>query len=223
MMSYMGLPKFAVRSSPDVEIFHDLTFPPQHSRVGQLLGVPYDQLVVGAYTTRQIDAEQDAQAGGASSDEITQAALSSVNSFNQELQTTTVTLVTGTQATLNSMILTELTGNQHLILPGGLNIRPVPADAPDFHKQLAFFQDEIKQVPTELVNGWGVIIITQDQNDLKRLDLVLSWDEVQIESGEPVLDQNGNPIPVLDSDGKPIRLMSTQHVFIHKDSAYFAH
>jgi quinol-cytochrome oxidoreductase complex cytochrome b subunit len=222
-MSYMGLSKFGVRTSPDVEIFHDMTFPPQHSRVGTLLPIPYDQQVVGVYTTAEIDAENDAQANNATPDEVTQAAAAAVNSFNQLVQQTTVTLSTGDQKTLQNMIQDELVINQHLILPSGLVFRPVPVDAPELHKQLAYLTDRVKQGSGELVNGWGAIVITQNQSNLKRIDLVITWDQVQIESGEPVLDENGNPIPVLDANGKPVRLMNTQHVFIHQDSAYFLH
>jgi quinol-cytochrome oxidoreductase complex cytochrome b subunit len=221
MLSYMGLSKFGVRTSPDVEIFHDLTFPPQHSRVGSLLPVPYDQLVVGVYTTAEIDAENDVQANVVTTDEVTQAGAAAVNSFNQAMQQTTITTSLNEQKTLEKLVSDELVGPQYLILPGGLNARTVPADAPEFHKQLALFQNEIKQSPNELYNAWGMIVITQNQDNLKRVDLVISWDEVQIENGVPVLDQNGNPIPVLDANGKPIRLMNTLHVFIHKDSAYF--
>ncbi len=223
MLSYMGLAKFGVRTSPDIEIFHDMTFPPAHSHVGTLLPVPFDQLVPGAYTTTEIDAENAAKADSTkTSDQITQDVNAAINSFNQDIDTTLITRVDTSQATQQKMVTDVLVGANYLILPGNtLTFRAVPSDAPQLHQQLVFMHDEIAAAPTELVNPWGAIIITQNQANLKRIDLVITWDEVQISNGVPVLDSNGNPIKVLDSNGKPIRVMNTQRVFIDQDSAYF--
>ena len=56
-LSYMGLSKFGVETSPDTEILHELLYPPQHSHVGALLPVPYEQLVPGMYITRQAEGD----------------------------------------------------------------------------------------------------------------------------------------------------------------------
>jgi hypothetical protein len=70
--SYMGLPEFGVATAPDQEILNHLTFEPAHNHMGTLRPVPFDQLAVGAYTTREFAAEEgDAEAA--------------INAFNTEL------------------------------------------------------------------------------------------------------------------------------------------
>ena len=56
ILSYMGLPEFGVKAAAETEILHELMQPPAHNHMGKLLPIPFDQLVVGAYTTRQVDA-----------------------------------------------------------------------------------------------------------------------------------------------------------------------
>ena len=58
VLSYMGLSEFGVKNSADSEILHELNMPPAHNHMGKLLPVPNDQLVVGMYTTRQLEAEE---------------------------------------------------------------------------------------------------------------------------------------------------------------------
>jgi quinol-cytochrome oxidoreductase complex cytochrome b subunit len=214
ILSYMGLPEFAGATSPDSEIFHELTFPPAHSHVGKLLPVPYDQLIPGMYTTRQVEAE--------AGDEV-----NVIGAFNLEVQETQVWVPGATpgetvQISVQDQVKNALSAT-YLPLSGNLNFRPVAADAPEFLEQLTFFAERIKENRNYLYNGWGAIIITQNQEDLKRIDLVITWDEVQVEGGRPVLDANGNPIPILDANGNPVRRINVYHTFIHKDALYFAH
>jgi hypothetical protein len=84
------------------------------------------------------------------------------------------------------------------------------------------FEHMLEGVDKELYNGWGGIIITQNQDGLKRADVLISWDEVELENGVPVLDDSGNVIPVLDANGQPVRRLNRTHIFIHADGAYFA-
>jgi len=56
---------------------------------------------------------------------------------------------------------------------------------------------------------------------VKRIDIVLNWQEVQLVNGEVQLDESGQPIPMFDDNGDPIRRTSSKHIFIHQDSAYF--
>jgi quinol-cytochrome oxidoreductase complex cytochrome b subunit len=213
VLSYMGLPEFGVATSPDSEIFHELVFPPAHSRVGRLLPVPYDQLVPGMYTTRQVEAEEGDVANV-------------LNAFNAELALTfpgTVSL-----PTVSYVDTTLADGLKNLLslqsLPvAGVNFRSIPTDAPELLNQLEFFADEIRKNEAYLHNGWGAFIITENQKNLKRIDLIISWDEVKVEGGRPVLDENGQPILNTDANGNPIRRYNTEHVFIHKDALYFAH
>lgn len=194
--SYMGLPEFGVATSPDTEILHEMTFEPAHNHMGVLRPIPFDQVVVGNYTTREFEAaEGDGPAA--------------VAAFNEELD-----------ATGQGEQLTNVLRAQNLNVPP-LRFSTVPADAPALQNALEEFAHKIQAENQELVNGWGVIIVTQNQADLKRLDLVISWDEVRIENGEVVLDENGSPVLNLDANGNPVRRMTPAHFFLHRDAAYF--
>ncbi len=195
--SYMGLPEFGVKTSADVEIIHELTFEPAHNHMGLLLPIEYDEMVVGAYTTRQIEAE----AGNGEE---------AVASFNQELEA-------GAGA---ERLNTTLIVGQHLDV-GSIRFNPVPADAAHLREVLVKFEELLEENNLELYNAWGAIIITQNQENLKRIDVVIEWDEVELEGGDAVLDSAGNPIVITDENGQPIRRISTKHIFINENSAYF--
>jgi quinol-cytochrome oxidoreductase complex cytochrome b subunit len=194
--SYMGLPEFGVATAPDQEILHELTFEPAHNHMGLLRPVPFDQLVVGAYTTREFAAEPGEQAAA-------------VAAFNAELQQTGVL----------RDILQNLTA-AHLPLTN-LNFTTVPADAPQLKHVMEAFYKKVAAEQVELLDGWGAIIITPNQSNLKRIDLIINWQDVVIEDGRPVLDENGQPIPVVDANGRAVRRTSSQHIFINANSAYF--
>ena len=112
--SYMGLPEFGVQTAPDQEILHELTFEPAHGKVGILRPVPFDQLVVGAYTTREFSAEEgDAEAV--------------IEAFNTELE--------------ENGEMEALLGNledAHLEIPR-LRFSNVPSDAPELHHVMEEF------------------------------------------------------------------------------------
>ncbi len=232
VLSYMGLAKFAVQTSAETEIVHELTFEPAHSKVGIGRTIPFDQMIVGAYTTAQTHHQDDMS----TNDMIARinAETAANGQFDQMIQ--------------------ELK-NQHLganQLP--LRFRSVPADeAPKLMQVMQEFAHHLEDVPEELPNVWGALVITDNQGGLKRLDWVVSWDTVLIEggnvqldeAGEPILvyateqvamtDSEGNPalgddgealmeeIPVLDEDGNPVpaRRIYSDHLFIHQASAYF--
>jgi ubiquinol-cytochrome c reductase cytochrome b subunit len=208
MLSYMGLAKFGVATSADTEILHELTFPPAHNHMGKLLPVPFEQLVVGMYTTR----EQEAEAG----DEA-----NVVNAFNEEVRTRQVPGTNGTQT--EEQFITAALNADHLPV-SSLNFVTVPADAAQLNQVMADFQHMLEEDGQELYNAWGGVIITQNQQGLKRLDVIITWDEVQLENGNPVLDANGDVIPVIDeATGLPVRRINRTHIFIHEDGGYFAH
>jgi len=91
---------------------------------------------------------------------------------------------------------------------------------------------EIEINGNELNHGWGAIIVSDNQDGLRRMDIVISWDGVVIESGSAVIE-NGEAVAlaVLDDAGSPIlneageevyaHRISAVHIFIHEDSAYF--
>ena len=212
ILSYMGLAKFAVKTSAETEIVHDLTFEPAHSKVGIGRTIPFDQMTVGAYVTAQFHGPAEL------------APIDIVNIVNSE------TAANGQFA----QMLQELK-NQHLSvnqLP--TRFRPIPAqEAPALMRVMQEFDHHLEEVPQELPNVWGALVITDNQRGLKRLDWVVSWDGVEIEGGQVRLDEDGNPIYIyardsqgqiiLDENGNPLpqRRIYSEHLFIHENSAYF--
>ena len=232
ILSYMGLAKFAVRTSAETEIVHELTFEPAHSKVGVGRTIPFDQMVVGAYTTAQMHG-QDEMSTSDMIAEINAAAVEN-GQFEQMLQ---------------ELKDQSLSSNQ---LP--LRFRTVPEqEAPTLLQVMEEFAHHLDDAPLELPNVWGALVITDNQPGLKRLDWIVSWDSVVIEGGDVQLDDDGNPLyvyqtetaPVLDSDGNavladngepmmeerqvldddgnpiPVRRIFSEHLFIHRASAYF--
>jgi quinol-cytochrome oxidoreductase complex cytochrome b subunit len=211
-LSYMGLAEFGVNTSADAEILFEMTFPPAHNHMGKILPVPYSQLAPGMYTTEQIRAEEEGEDIGAALD-----------AFNTEVDTRVVA-ETGSDelTTAESIIAAELTADH--LTTSSLNFIPIPIDAPELHHAMELFYEKFQtdKASNELLNAWGAVIITQHQDGLKRIDVVVTWDEVQVEGGFPVLDANGQPIPVLDAEGNPVRRSNITHLFIHEDSGYFS-
>lgn len=224
LLSYMGLAKFAVQTSAETEIVHELTFEPAHSHVGSGRTIPYSEMVPGAYTTHQLHGEEG------------MAPIDIINLFNNE------TLENGQLEQLQ----TELR-NQHVI-PGQIpnNFRVIPADeSPRLLHVVEEFNHLIEEAPRELPNAWGALVITDNQDGLKRLDWVVSWDEVVVEGGNVVMDDNGEPMyvmieeevamlddegnPMMDEAGEPMmemievrsRRIFSDHIFVHENGAYF--
>ena len=136
---------------------------------------------------------------------------------------------------------------QHLIpAQYPTKFRLVPEqEAPVLLHVLEDFNEALEKEDIELWNAWGALVITDNQDGLKRLDWVVSWDTVLIQDGKIQLDDNGDPIleyqeveaPVLDNDGNPvfdadgnpvvelveapIRRIYSDHLFIHEEGAYF--
>ncbi len=194
--SYMGLAEFGVATAPDQEILNEMTFEPAHNHMGLLRPVSFDQLATGAFTTREF-------AGGA------EHGPAGVAAFNDMLQ----------QSGEMEHLLDHLE-IQFLSLPT-LRFTPVPANAPELIHVLEEFAHLLEAEQVELLDSWGVVIITPNQGNLKRLDVVINWQEVEIVGGKPVLDESGNPIPVFNDDGTPVRRTSSKHIFINEQSGYF--
>lgn len=199
ILSYMGLSEFGVRTSADAEILHELVKEPAHNRMGVLLPVPYDQLVPGMYTTREVEALPGEEADV-------------LAAFNEEVQNNPA----------YEDVLAYMGTQQHLPLTGGLNFTPVPADAPELRNVMHEFAEMLETDENELHGAWGAVIITEAQNNLKRIDVLIFWDDVQMVSGRPVLDEEGDPVLLLDEAGEPLPRWNSQHIFIHQNSQYFA-
>ncbi len=206
ILSYMGLAKFAVKTSAETEIVHELTFEPAHSKVGIGRTVPFDQMIVGAYSTAELHAHEG------------MSAVNQVEAVNAEVA------ASGQFSQMHEELKDQhLSANQ---LP--LRFRTIPVDeAPVLMRVMEEFNHHLEAVPIELPNVWGALVITDNQDGLKRLDWVVSWDSVVVEGGEVQLDEQGNPLYVygdeLDAEGLPVplRRIYSDHLFIHEASAYF--
>jgi quinol-cytochrome oxidoreductase complex cytochrome b subunit len=196
ILSYMGLAEFGVKTSAASEVLHHMTMEPAHNHMGLLRPVPFDQMVAGAYTSREVLAEPGDE-------------MNVVNAFNTEFSS-------GADAEL----LADHMMDVHLPLTN-ISFTTVPADAPELHEILVEFEHELEEVRHELPNAWGGFIITNQQEGLKRVDVFIIWDQVQLDNGRPVLDENGEPVFIVDENGVPIRLVNSAHMYIHENSQYF--
>ena len=213
ILSYMGLPEYGVASSADTKVIHEITMEPAHNKMGVLLPVPFAELAPGAYTTAQFEGDSPDSAVRALNDEI------EINGIREDL--------TGE---LNSAHLAK----QFQTLP----LSVVPDSSPELHKVLEEFHHLLEINNKELYNAHGFVIISDNQADLKRADVLIQWEEVEMTTtGGVVLDENGNvkPVrtlvydedgnPVLDENGNqvtaPVYRWSADHIFIHENSAYF--
>ena len=218
ILSYMGLAKFAVQTSAETEIVHELTFEPAHSKVGVGRTIPFDQMIVGAYTTAQIHGDEDMSAA----DFI--AAFSKEAGATGELDAGGNPIYLGPFKQMRDELQAQhVSANQ---LPS--RFRAIPADeAPKLMRVMESFAHHLDETPIELPNAWGALVITDNQAGLKRLDWIVSWDSVEIIGGEVQVDEAGQPILVygdeLDAEGNPLplRRIFSDHLFIHEASAYF--
>ena len=196
VLSYMGLADYGVDTSADAEILHYMTHEPAHNHMGLLLPVPYDELVPGMYTTEQFAVSSDEAA----------AAIAALNER-----------VDGTD--LGSQIQGVL-GSTYADV-GALRFRAVPDDAPELVSVMESFQKQLKEEEEELHNGFGMVIISENQEGLRRVDVLIAWEEVELEQGRPVKDADGQVVPILTEDGSPTYRVSEAHIFIHRHAAYF--
>jgi ubiquinol-cytochrome c reductase cytochrome b subunit len=201
ILSYMGLAEYGVETSADQEILYELLHEPAHNRMGIMLPIPFDELAPGMYTTRQFEPGVDDTAAV-------------IAALNEQLIGTDK----GRQFASN---LRE--AHNSVVSPDASNIRfrPVPADASRFQATMREFEHLIRENSAELHNGWGAIIVTENQENLRRIDAVIVWETVEMEGGRPVRDADGNTIPILTEDGTPMYSMTDQHVFVHRHGAYF--
>jgi len=204
IFSYMGLPEFGVVNSADTTVMYHLTKEPAHNQVGTLRPIPFDQLQPGVYTTRQFEAED--------ASEYTAV----VNAFGQELAL--VPYEGGTPLADEVMAYLQ---TQHLTLTS-LDVTTVPSTSSELYEVVDEFAHELEVFEAELHNAVGFVIITDAQDDLKRIDVVIRWEDVELENGKVVYDENGEPTLRLDEAGNPIPRINGQHIYIHRDSQYFS-
>jgi quinol-cytochrome oxidoreductase complex cytochrome b subunit len=188
VLSYMGLPEYGVASAAENKVMHEMTMEPAHNHMGKLLPIPFEQLVPGAYTTMQFHGETpDAE----------------VILFNSELEES------GMRASLTDELRAGHLSTNFLSLPFSV----IPDNSPALLAAMEEFEHELEKFELELHNAWGVVIITQNQEDLKRIDVVMSWDQIELnETGGVIRDENGEAILVLDENGNPIRRWKSEHI-----------
>ncbi|MGJ3240234.1 MAG: cytochrome b [Anaerolineae bacterium] len=197
ILSYMGLPEFAVSTSAEAEILHELTFEPAHSHVGVARTIPYDQLVAGGYTTVQIDAESPAFAI-----EDFEAFIGNGDGGGERI---VYDSPTNTFITVYAYMENVLVGTDHLDgsdMPN--SFRQVPSDAPVLGEVLAELDHELHRFADQLPEAWGAMIVSNQQDGLRRVDLVIGWEGVEIDQGQ-VITENGEPVEqVYTLNGQPL-------------------
>ena len=198
ILSYMGLPEFAVATSAETEILHELTFEPAHSHVGVARTIPYDQLVAGAYTTAELGAENPAFA--VEDFEIM------VGNGDGAGELVVYDHDTNTFTTVYALLTADLVGVAHLDgadMPN--SFRLVPDDAPVLHEVLEELHHEIELNEGQLPHGWGIIVVSNNQEGLRRVDLAIGWEGVEIDQGQVVVGEDGEPVElVYQLGGQPL-------------------
>ncbi|MBK8136901.1 MAG: cytochrome bc complex cytochrome b subunit [Chloroflexi bacterium] len=171
VLSYMGLPEYGVASSADTKVLHEMTMEPAHNRMGKLLPVPYGELAPGAYTTAQFEGDNPDSAA---------------KEFDAMIAET------GIRAELTAELNTAHLAQQFQELP----FVAIPDGSPALHSAMEEFHHLLSINSQELRNPHGIVIVTDNQTGLKRLDVLIQWEEVELDAtGGVVLDTDGNPIP----------------------------
>ncbi|MBN1965174.1 MAG: cytochrome b N-terminal domain-containing protein [Anaerolineae bacterium] len=101
-------------------------------------------------------------------------------------------------------------------------ISSVPEDAPGLLAVLEEFNHLIEQYSYELPNAWGMLIVSDAQTDLRRVEIYIEWDTPAVdEEGNQVRDADGNIVVQTDENGEPLRSNSGKAVYVHADSGYY--
>jgi hypothetical protein len=246
ILSYMGLPEFAVSTAAETEILHELTFEPAHSHVGIARTIPYNQLVPGAYTTAQFEGDDPQLAVDLFQEEINVEA-SVYHEVAETVNPEGYEFVTQYEQLANDLTSPLIGHLDPTRMPTKFTV--VTNSTPVLLEVLEELHHHIEENSLELDNAWGALIVSEQQEGLRRVDLVISWDGVVIEGGRVALDDEGNPLPLYVEDTNaeqieneagelvhpqltvvneagetvPVRLhrLAVSHLYLHEDSAYF--
>ncbi|MEL6525865.1 MAG: hypothetical protein AAFQ07_09165, partial [Chloroflexota bacterium] len=189
VLSYMGLPEFAVQTARETEIVHELTFEPAHSHVGIARTIPFDELAPGAYAIAQFDGEnprfalEDFEASFGNADGIGDLVVYEHGSgFTTQYEMTRDYLIDVDHLAPNDM-------------PTGFRL--VADDAPMLEEVLEEFGHLLHGADELLVNASGLMVVSDWQEGLRRVDLVIVWDGVELEAGEPVIGEDGEAVELV--------------------------
>lgn len=110
--------------------------------------------------------------------------------------------------------------------PGGnpnfnLRISEVSSSAPALESVMETYYEHIHHETDELFNGYGIVVITDAQDGLRRADVLLVWQAVELEGSRAVLDEDGNVQPIYTTDGNIVWSINSDKVYINESSAYF--
>ncbi len=211
VLSYMGLAEYGVSTSAESEIGFELLHEPAHNKMGVLLPVPFDQLAPGQYATVQFEG-----------DDSEQAAL--LAELNESLESETFMRMNADVGAIEEVSLLDLLNAEMAAVHNPIStfrFTPVPETSPELTEAMEEFMHLMEANDQELHNGFGAVLVTTNQSNLRRLDMVIAWQLVELEGGEPRLDDDGNIIPILDENGNPVWNVYSDHIFIHEDAAYF--
>lgn len=194
VLSYMGLAEYGVESSADDEILFELLHEPAHNKMGIVLPIPYDELAPGMYTTCEFtDCPQV-------SDELRGS--EAVTAFNEYITT----------SGLNQTMLDTLSEAHNP--QASARFRSVPADSTELATVMEEFGHLMHEYEESLREGFGAIVITDTQDNLRRIDVLIVFQST-------VEGEEGELIPLVDEAGNPVYRITDDHIFIHRDAAYF--
>ncbi len=198
VMSYMGLAEYGVASSADEKFWLEKNHEPAYNKMGIVLPIPYDELAPGFYTTCQY---QECHSIDGTTGE---AAVGLINDYMAENESVSASIRDSMQSAHNPIAAS-------LDPP---RFRAIPASSPELDYVMQEFAHLVEEYEAELPNGWGGILITEAQVGLRRVDTIIVFQ--MMEEGE-----DGEMVPVLDEDGNNIYIVRDDHVFIHRNAAYF--
>ncbi|MEL7235374.1 MAG: hypothetical protein AAGK74_12815 [Chloroflexota bacterium] len=176
VFTYWGLPTVGVATSGDIEVLAEM-IPGEHA--GVLRPIDFDQLQPGFYTTEELHGENP---------------VAGVEAFNA--------MVIGSEHEdgIRSVMNYQLFGLAPTAPFPAFTV--TPADAPQLHHAVEEFEHLIEEFD-ELQNGYGVLIVSQTQANVKRVDAIISWEVEDEETGEVT------------------RTYSGDYTFIHENSEWF--
>jgi hypothetical protein len=186
VLSYMGLPEFAVATSREIEILHELTFEPAHAKIGPARAIPFEQLVPGAYTTAQFEGDNPQLAVREYSDFLHGDHIAYVPA-----EEGVGSFLTGFDLLAETLVHTDHLNQAYM--PDTFSV--VPDNAPGLEHVLAELHHLIETEHQELPDARGVIVISENQVGLRRMDLAILWDGVVLSGGQVVLE-DGETIPL---------------------------